>query len=207
MMVDFSSRRAEAGVERPDRAVIDIGSNTVRLVVYSGPRRAPEVWLNEKVTAKLERDLVATGRMPDKAMDMALGALERFAALLPDIGVSMVDTVATAAVRDAENGPEFLERVRELGLEPRLLSGAEEAEASAMGVIGAFPGARGTVADLGGGSLELVTIENGQCSHAASLPLGTLRLPALRKEGGPSFRKAVGKEFRATSPHARHGRA
>src|SRR5690606_14363702 len=95
----------------PRRAVIDIGSNTVRMVVYSGPNRAPQVWLNEKVTAKLGRDLTSTGRMPEKAIDLALGGLARFALILPDIGVKDVDTVATAAVRDAENGPEFLARV------------------------------------------------------------------------------------------------
>ncbi len=195
MTADFSSRRTEAGIERPDRAVIDIGSNTVRLVIYSGPKRAPEVWLNEKVTAKLGRDLSATGRMPDRAMDMALAALARFAAILADVGVATVDAVATAAVRDAANGGAFLDRVRALGLEPRLLSGAEEAETSAMGVIGAFPGVQGTVADLGGGSLELVQIGAGQCSHAASLPLGTLRLPMLRAEGPGAFRKAVAKEL------------
>ena len=88
--------RAAMG-DRPDRAVIDIGSNTVRLVVYSGSRRAPGIWLNEKVTAKLGRELATTGRIPDKAMDLALAGLARFAAILTDIGVVDVQTVATAA--------------------------------------------------------------------------------------------------------------
>ena len=123
--------RAAMG-DRPDRAVIDIGSNTVRLVVYSGSRRAPGIWLNEKVTAKLGRELATTGRIPDKAMDLALAGLARFAAILTDIGVADVQTVATAAARDAENGQEFLGRVRNLGLEPRLLSGLEEADYSAI---------------------------------------------------------------------------
>lgn len=191
MTFDFASRRPQTGADRPDRAVIDIGSNTVRLVVYAGPRRAPEVWLNEKVTARLGRELSETGRLPDKAIDIALSAIARFAALLPDIGVEIVDTVATAAVREAENGPELLERVRALGLDPRLLSGQEEALTSAQGVIGAFPGAHGTVADLGGGSLELVKLDEGLCSEATSLPLGTLRLPVLREDGPAAFRKAV----------------
>ena len=184
--------RAAMG-DRPDRAVIDIGSNTVRLVVYSGSRRAPGIWLNEKVTAKLGRELATTGRIPDKAMDLALAGLARFAAILTDIGVADVQTVATAAARDAENGQEFLGRVRNLGLEPRLLSGLEEADYSALGVIGAFPGAVGTVADLGGGSLELVAIGEGKCHGGCSLPLGTLRLPSLRDKGDTAFEKSVAK--------------
>ncbi len=196
MIVSSAARRRFPVSDQPDRAVIDIGSNTVRLVVYSGPPRAPNVWLNEKVTARLGRDLSVTGRMPDKAMDLALSALGRYAALLPDLGVRNLDTVATAAVRDAENGAEFLDRVSQLGLAPRLLSGEEEALTSAMGVVGAFPAAIGTVADLGGGSLELVQVENGQLHDAASLQLGTLRLPKLREPGMTAFRKSVGDDLK-----------
>ncbi len=193
-----NGRRAGLDGPHPNRAVIDIGSNTVRLVIYSGSPRAPDVWLNEKVTARLGRELASTGRMPAKAIDLALAGLARFAAMLEDIGVPEVSTVATAAVRDAANGAAFLERVRALGLEPRLLSGEEEARISAMGVVGAFPRARGVVADLGGGSLELVAVENGSCHHGSSLPLGTLRLPALRAAGNVAFRKAVAAELART---------
>ena len=167
----------------PPRAVIDIGSNTVRLVIYEGTGRAPETVWNEKVAARLGRDLSETGRIPDEAENEALAALARYAMLVADRGIEDVQTVATAAARDAENGAEFLDKVASLGLEPRLLSGEEEACASAYGAIGAFPGARGTVADLGGGSLELVAIGDGDCHDAVSLPLGTLRLPKLRAEG------------------------
>ncbi|MEO6151972.1 MAG: Ppx/GppA family phosphatase [Croceibacterium sp.] len=186
------SRRA-AWDSGPDRAVIDIGSNTVRLVAYGGSPRAPEVWLNERVSAKLGRDLAVTGTMPDKAIEAALTALARYAALVEDFGIDDVQTVATAAVRDAANGPDFLARVRALGLNPQLLSGEDEARGAAFGVIGAFPGAQGTVADLGGGSLELVMIEGDDCHDGVSLPLGTLRLPALRAEGAEPFRRAVKK--------------
>jgi len=200
----FTNGRRHAAGDRPDRAVIDIGSNTVRLVAYSGSPRAPEVYLNEKVSARLGRDLSATGLMPERAMDHALSALGRYATILADLDVEDVQVVATAAVRDARNGPEFLERVRALGLSPRLLSGEEEAQFSAMGVTGAFPGARGTVADLGGGSLELVMIEDGVCRDGISLPLGTLRLPALRQDGPASFRKAVEKELARAGWAAAH---
>ena len=190
-----SSRRLANEGPRPDRAVIDIGSNTVRMVVYSGSPRAPDVWLNEKVTAKLGRELSTSGRLPDKAMDVALGGLARFSVILEDIGVSDVRTAATAAVRDASNGSAFLERVRTLGLDPQLLSGEEEARISALGVIGAFPRAKGVVADLGGGSLELTAIEGGAAHEGVSLPLGTLRLPPLRAADDAGFRKSVLREL------------
>lgn len=184
-------RRARRGQHNARRAVIDIGSNTVRLVVYDGPARAPRTLWNEKVAARLGRDLASTGRIPEEAIDQALAALARFALLTEELEVHDVQTVATAASRDAENGAEFLGQVRELGLEPRLLSGEDEAIASAYGVIGAFPGARGVVADLGGGSLELVAVEDEGCHDGASLPLGTLRLPALSAKGDEAFRRAV----------------
>jgi exopolyphosphatase/guanosine-5'-triphosphate,3'-diphosphate pyrophosphatase len=189
---------------RPTCAVIDIGSNTVRLVVYRGSRRVPDVWLNERVVARLGRDLATTGRLPDKAIDEALAALARYATILGDNGIDDVQTVATAAVREAANGAEFLDRVRAFGLEPRLLSGEEEAVGAAFGVIGAFPSARGTVADLGGGSLELVMIEDDACHDGVSLPLGTLRLPALRAQGASAFRKAVEKEMARAGWAAAH---
>jgi exopolyphosphatase/guanosine-5'-triphosphate,3'-diphosphate pyrophosphatase len=188
----------------PDRAVIDIGSNTVRLVVYAGSQRAPETWLNENVSARLGRDLSATGQMPAKAVEQALAALRRYATIVADLGIQDVQTVATAAVREAGNGPEFLARVEALGLSPQLLSGEEEARGSAFGVIGAFPGAQGTVADLGGGSLELVMVEQGDCHDGCSLPLGTLRLPALRERGPDKFRKAIEKEMAKAGWAAAH---
>ncbi len=164
-------------------AVIDIGSNTVRMVVYGGSPRAPSVLMNEKVTARLGRDLADTGRMPDEAMELALAGLARFALILSDLEIEDVQTVATAAVRDASNGAEFLAKVRDLGLSPELISGEEEARISAMGVTGAFPGRDGVVADLGGGSLELVAIRDGEPQGGVSMPLGTLRLAALLEQG------------------------
>lgn len=193
-----------AGHYRPDRAVIDIGSNTVRLVAYIGPARVPRPWLNESVTARLGRDLASTGLMPEKAMKQALAALARYATILGDLGVTDVITVATAAVRDAGNGPAFLSEVRKLGLEPRLLSGEEEALGSALGIIGAFPDARGTVADLGGGSLELVEVADGTCTHGVSLPLGTLRLPALRTSGSGRVADLARKCMRSAGWAANH---
>lgn len=169
---------------KPERAIIDIGSNTVRLVVYGGNMRAPTVLLNEKVAARLGRDIAETGMLADEAVALAMRGLKRYALLLDELGVDDVETVATAASRDAINGAEFIAQVKALGLNPQLISGAQEAALSASGVIGAFPRADGAVADLGGGSLELVRIAEGTSGEATSLPLGTLRL-AERCRGKP----------------------
>ncbi|PNQ76720.1 exopolyphosphatase [Erythrobacter sp. SAORIC-644] len=189
---------------QPPRAVIDIGSNTVRMVIYEGTGRAPEVVWNEKVAARLGRDLSNSGRIPQEAWDEALAALARYSLIISDLGVEDVQTVATAAARDAENGGEFLQAVAKLGLTPRLLSGEEEACASAMGALGAFPGAKGVVADLGGGSLELVSIADNDCREASSLRLGTLRLPALRAEGPEAFESAVHEQLASVGWAAAH---
>lgn len=184
----------------PGRAIIDIGSNTVRLVLYGGTMRAPTVLLNEKVAARLGRDIAKDGTLADEAIELAMLGLERFALLLADLEIEDVTVVATAAVRDASNGPEFVEKLGRLGFEPRVLSGEEEACLSASGVAGAFPGASGLVADLGGGSLELVKIENGEPDDAHSLPLGTLRLPEYRTESRSEMRKALEKAIKKNTP-------
>jgi exopolyphosphatase/guanosine-5'-triphosphate,3'-diphosphate pyrophosphatase len=187
------------------QAIIDIGSNTVRLVIYGGPPRAPEVLYNEKVTARLGRGLGDTGQLSEKAMGQALHALARYALLLRLRGVTDVSCVATAAVRDAANGPAFLDRVAARGLAPRLLSGEEEAVIGAGGVCAAFPGATGVVGDLGGGSLELTDIANNRATHGVSLPLGTLRLARLREDGPVRFARRVRKMLRGADWAGAHG--
>jgi len=168
--------------ETPERAIIDIGSNTVRLVVYGGSMRAPRILLNEKVAARLGRDIASTGRLAQDAVDLANRGMERYALVLADLGVDTVDVVATAAVREAKNGQGFIDHLRALGFAPNILTGEEEACTSAWGVLGAFPGAKGIVADLGGGSLELVGIGDDAPGSAISLPIGTLRLPGLAEQ-------------------------
>lgn len=180
----FSGNKAE-------RAIIDIGSNTVRVVVYGGSMRAPTVLLNEKVTARLGREIAETGRLADEAIDLAMRGLKRFVLLLEDLGVADICTVATAAVRDASNGSRFVSQVEDLGLKPQVISGLEEGRLSASGVLGAFPGAEGVVGDLGGGSLELVRLKDGVANDTASLPLGTLRLPEHLSQDLAESRKNI----------------
>lgn len=198
--------RTEREAARAQRAIVDIGSNTVRLVIYGGPVRAPEVLHNEKVTARLGKGVAETGLMSERATASTLAALARYRELLRLKGIERIDVVATAAARDAANGPALMDAVRALGFAPRLLSGEEEAVTSAHGVIAAFPGAEGVVGDLGGGSLELVDIElSGACRHGVSMPLGTLRLAALRAEGDRAFAQKVGKALRKADWKAEPG--
>ncbi|MFM7028785.1 MAG: Ppx/GppA family phosphatase [Chakrabartia sp.] len=174
-------------------AIIDIGSNSVRLVVYGGPARAPFALFNEKLLAGLGRGLASGGALPEDAMAASLKALARFRQLLDMMGVRDIQVVATAAAREASNGPDFLRAVHDLGFEPIVLSGAEEAEASGYGVVSMIPDADGIAGDLGGGSLELVRLRRGLVRDRVSLPLGSLRLPDLRAEGSAPFARTVAK--------------
>ncbi|PZN95287.1 MAG: exopolyphosphatase [Alphaproteobacteria bacterium] len=162
--------------------IIDIGSNSVRLVVYQGLTRIPATLFNEKVMAGLGRGLAANGRLGRGSMDAAVAALTRFAALAAAMGVTTLRTVATAAVREASNAAEFIGRVeRECGLRIETISGEAEARGAALGVIAGIPDADGVVGDLGGGSLELIRVARGEAHERISLPIGSLRLDAVRK--------------------------
>ena len=141
--------------------IIDIGSNSVRFVAYGGAARVPSVLFNEKVMAALGRGLSENGALDEVAMDRTLEALGRFRRIATEMGLKKLHAVATAAVRDATNGPQFLKRITALGLKTRLLPGEEEAELSGLGVISAIPRANGVVADLGVGSLELIGVARG----------------------------------------------
>ena len=166
------------------QAIIDIGSNSIRLVVYGGPPRIPATLFNEKVMAGLGRSLDATGAIAPQAIDAAARALARFKRLADVMQVDRLRTVATAAVRDASNGGVLLDRAAALGLTVELLPGEQEAEAAALGVLSAIPDADGIVGDLGGGSLELTRIADGDVRDRASFPLGVLRLGALHDGKG-----------------------
>ena len=173
-------------------AIIDIGSNSVRLVVYSSASRIPSVIFNEKVMAGLGVGVAETGMLSEASQERALGALRRFAALVAQIGADTIRTVATAAVRDASNGAEFLDEVRAIGLKPEILSGDEESRMAGLGVLSAIPDADGIAGDLGGGSLELVDLRDGQIGRRVSLPFGVLRLGKLSGRNGARFTKVIG---------------
>ena len=127
-----SAGTATAGAD-PRTAIIDIGSNSVRLVVYQGPARIPAVLFNEKVMAGLGRGLAATGSIDPSALAMARTALARFAAVAREMDVASLRTIATAAVRDAANGGELIAAAEALGLDVEILTGEQEARGAARG--------------------------------------------------------------------------
>ncbi|MDP6830732.1 MAG: Ppx/GppA phosphatase family protein [Alphaproteobacteria bacterium] len=174
---------------RKDRlAVIDVGSNSVRMVVYPTTALAAPPLFNEKAMCGLGREQAPGGALAAGAMQQAIDTIARFAHVANAMGVGAVDAAATAAVREASNRDEFLDRVRaETGVSVRVLSGVEEARLSARGVLAASPGAHGLVCDLGGGSLDLMNLRPDRpegLGQGVSLPLGTLRLASLA--GGDS---------------------
>jgi len=167
----------KAAEARPPVAVVDIGSNSVRLVVYEAALRAPTPLFNEKVSCGLGKTVASTGMLGEQAVARAVMALNRFRAIARTLGVGYLKAVATAAVREAKDGAEFIRAAEQaLGWDIEILSGDTEAELAARGILMGFIEADGVAGDLGGGSLELISIAQGQLAQEASLPLGTLRL-------------------------------
>ena len=190
------------GDSRPDSrqaAVIDVGSNSVRLVIYRIDGRAIWTVFNEKALAGLGRDLPSSGRLSPEGVETAITALRRFRAVLDGWDAEDVTSAATAAVREAADGPAFLKRVREeTGLQVRVLTGDEEARYAAMGVMAGQPDAQGVVGDLGGSSLELVRLNGIGPEEGATLPLGPFALGAPRPLDAERTRRIVDD---ALAPH------
>jgi len=158
--------------------VIDLGSNSIRLVVYERQGRSPLPVFNEKVLCGLGRGLERTGRLNPDGVRLALENIARFARIAEGMALRRLDVLATAAARDAADGAAFVAEIgRLVGREVRLLDGTEEARLSALGVVSGMPDATGLMGDLGGGSLELVALDRGGLgAEQPTLPLGPLRL-------------------------------
>lgn len=158
-------------------SIVDIGSNSVRLVIYEGLNRAPTMLFNEKVMCGLGKGLAQTANMDQQSVDRALAALKRFKALTAQARSRTIFAIATAAAREAKNGPDFIHRAELiLGQKVRVLSGEEEAHFSALGIVSGYFDADGIVGDLGGGSLELVDVRGRNHGKGLTTPLGGLRL-------------------------------
>ena len=171
----FADERGLADLE--PIGIVDIGSNSVRLVVYDGAVRAPTPLFNEKDSCRLGRYIASTGRLDDASVVSALGTLKRFHAIARVLCVKNVRAFATAAAREASNGPEFLGNAEQALCAPiTLLTGEREAELAALGITMGFGAADGVTGDLGGGSLELVDVTSAGRRNAMTLPLGGLRL-------------------------------
>jgi len=172
----------------PPIAVIDIGSNSIRLVIYEGLTRAPTPIFNEKVLAGLGRQVQSTGLLAPDAVDAALETLKRFRALCDTLHVRRIWAIATAACRDARNGRAFVGEAERICRTPiTILSGKREAHLTGLGIVSGIHKPDGIVGDLGGGSLELIDIHGSRVRGGVTLPLGGLALQDLT---GKSLRKA-----------------
>ncbi len=160
--------------------VVDVGSNSVRLVIFDGAARSPAYFFNEKILASLGAGVTETGLLNPTGRERAIAAIRRFQLLADSLGLSPLTVVATAAVRDARDGPDFCQEVRNrTGLELHIIPGEEEARLAAQGVLLGWPDASGMVCDIGGSSMELAELVSGRvCASATSL-LGPLRLKAI----------------------------
>ncbi|TGQ31615.1 MULTISPECIES: exopolyphosphatase [unclassified Mesorhizobium] len=178
-MISTSQGRLQ---DRRPLSIIDIGSNSIRLVVYEGLARSPTVLFNEKMLAGLGRRIVSTGKLDPEAVTRSMEEFRRFRALSDQAGAEHMYVLATAAAREAVNGPDFIHRAEDvLKTEIRVLSGRQEAHYSALGVISGFHPANGIAGDLGGGSLELIDINGEAIGDGITLPLGGLRLQDMAK--------------------------
>ena len=173
--------------------VVDVGSNSVRMVVFEGARRCPALVFNEKVLCGLGADLKSTGRLSPEGKDRAIRALKRFVGLAETLKIGALAGVATAAVRDAKDGPAFRDQIEKTtNIRLDIASGEDEARLAAQGVLFGDPQARGLVMDLGGASLELCPVRQGKPGQGVTTPLGPQRMP------DPTDREAVLERVRKT---------
>ena len=170
--------------------IVDIGSNTVRLVVFDAPARLPVPIFNERVTCRLGRGIGQTGKLNPEGIELAFSTLARFTGIAREIPVERFKMVAPAAVREAADGPAFAEEVKARFEYPvEVLSAPEEARLSAAGILGGTPDADGVLGDLGGGSLDLVDLRKGQFGDSATFPMGHLRLSEDSEKDAQSAKK------------------
>ncbi len=169
--------------------VVDVGSNSVRMVIFDGAARSPAYFYNEKIMCALGAGLSETGKLNPTGRTRALAALKRFQHLARDLDLPPLHVVATAAVREASDGPDFCAQVeKETGLSISVINGEEEARLSAQGVLLGWPGAYGLICDIGGSSMELAEIGDGDVGLRVTSPLGPLKLRDIK--GGRRGRKA-----------------
>ncbi len=195
MREDMLPPVADAAARRLERiGVVDIGSNSVRLVVFDGMARSPAYFYNEKVLAGLGVGLRKTGKLSKSGIVRAMATLRRFAGLAERMQLSDVSAIATAAVRNASDGRDFVAAVeQETGMHVHVASGDEEARLSAQGVLLGWPNAVGVVSDMGGASMELARVGGCEIGETASADLGPLRLAELadKPARGRTIRKCV----------------
>ena len=184
--LDLNPERAR-GTDRAPYAIVDIGSNSVRLVVYDQLGRAPLPRFNEKSLCRLGDGLAQTGEIAAEGFRRTVEAVRRFRAIADAMGVTRIDATGTEAIRRASNGPALAAAIAaESGLKVRILSGAEEARFATLGVISGFFRPVGSVGDMGGGSLEVAeALDDHVGDRWVSLPLGALPVEAMLADSLP----------------------
>jgi exopolyphosphatase / guanosine-5'-triphosphate,3'-diphosphate pyrophosphatase len=202
-----STWEARLAVER--EGVIDVGSHSVRLVVYAGGGRVPIPIFNERALCGLGRGLSETGRLNPEGRASAIENLARFFAAATFMGVRRPVVLATEAVRAAADGPSFVAEIeRRFGSKVEILKGEAEATYSALGVVSGIPDAYGLMGDLGGGSLELAEVEQGTPHRTVTMPIGSLRLMGSSEGSHKKARKLVDDALaKAAWIHALEGRS
>lgn len=180
-------------------AVIDLGSNSVRLVVFEGRGRNPVIIFNEKATLRLGSGLETTKKLNPQGVLLAEDVFKRFYAIATTMKADPFVVLATAAVRDAEDGHEFLQKLQQWmpGVPVQILTGEEEADYAAAGVLCSITDADGVVADIGGGSMELVQVSKQKRYNAQTLPLGVIRLMDRANKKITRANSIAGKDLRA----------
>ncbi len=183
--MSYFEKQLNAELKKPiksyRRAVIDIGSNSVRLVIYEGPARVPLPICNEKALCGLGRGMSKNAQLNERAVKDALETLTRFRHIIEAYGTPPTKVIATAAVREASDGHDFVKAVEKLGFEVQILTGEQEAMMAGLGVLSFKPEADGLVGDMGGGSLELTQVKNGKIGKTSSLPIGPFHLMEASK--------------------------
>ncbi len=170
-------------------AVIDIGSNSIRLVIYENEIRTPTPLMNEKLLCGLGRNRQADGSLNEKAKQRALNIFPRFRKLCEQVRVKQIHAFATEATRAATDGEDFIRSAEKaLDCPIKILAGHEEAQLAAAGIAAGFIEPDGIAGDLGGGSLELIDIRGGKIHSEISLPVGSLNLIEI---SGHNYSKAL----------------
>jgi exopolyphosphatase / guanosine-5'-triphosphate,3'-diphosphate pyrophosphatase len=191
-------------VDRRPYAIVDIGSNSIRLMVYDQLGRAPMPRFNEKSLCRLAEGLAETGAITPDHFRRAVEAVRRFRAIADAMGVSQIDAVATEAMRRASNGPKLAAALEaESGLKVRILTGSEEARFATLGVISGFFRPVGAVGDMGGGSLEIAeAIDDHVGDRWVSLPLGALPVESMMADGLSTAKRQIDEILHQSLPQA-----
>lgn len=183
--------------------IVDMGSNAIRFLVAEAAGTTVSILENHRLPARLGRDVFHTGQIPDPTLADTVDAFRRFRATCDRLSVQHIRAIATSAMRDARNRDLLIDRVREAcGIEIEVISGTQEAYLLKLGVEAKVDlrSGRSLLVDVGGGSVEIVIVENGQVTNADSYRLGALRmLEALRdsESSNESFVELLHKHMRS----------